>query len=325
MEEFNVVPSVHTEVIRSMSSTEKNELINELSFLLQNNAARINVLKEGGFRQLFRVLTGKDKQIRDQISLDTNSSIKIVLDILVALSRENDSLREKQLHLQNELIDIKRSDDLQSMYLLRILSDMETSGISTADVEPLLEDWKAKREKLELAAAEEEAAAMIETEAPAAELPYDELPEGAEFPESADPDAPAVDRTELRKDVVDKYIGELGGKAYNSSDVASAAARTDAVMALFRGKITGTVIGLLDLAPGRDNFEGILFTGDGFAYKKSMSKFFIRYDEIESIAPGMNLFINGHFRNGMDSLVISSSAGIPLAALKTMLEELRSV
>lgn len=324
MEDYTIVPSVHTEVIRAMSPSEKNELISELSFLLQNNSARINVLREGGFRQLFRVLTGKDKQIRDQISLDTNASIKIVLDILVALSNENDSLREKQLHMQNELIDIKKSDDLQSMYLLRILSDMESSGISTADVEPLLEDWKAKREKLEMAASEGEAAAMIETGDTAA-LPYDELPEGAEFPEASEPDAPAVDRTDLRRDIIDKYISALGGKAYNSSEVSEASARTETVRTLFRGRITGDDIGLLDLADGRENFEGILFTSEGFAYKKALSKFFIRYSEINSLTPGMNLFINGYFQNGMDSVVISSSAGIPLNTIRDMLEELRSV
>lgn len=325
MEEYKVVPSVHTEVINAMNSSEKNELISELSFLLQNNAARINVLKEGGFRQLFRVLTGKDKQIRDQISLDTNDSIKIVLDILVALSKENDSLKDKQHSLQQELIENKKGDALQSMYILRILSDMESSGISTVDIEPLLEDWKKKHAELELAAAEEEAAAvMIETDDTAA-LPYDELPEGAEFPEASEPDAPSVDRTALRKDIIDKYISELGGKTYNSSEVYGASARIEAIKAIFRGKITGEDIGLLDLADGRENFEGILFTSDGLAYKKSLSKFFIRYMDINSVTPGINLFINGFFQNGIDSAVVSNSSGIPLNILKDMLEELRSV
>lgn len=315
MNEYNIVPSVHAEVISRMSLAEKNELISELSFLLQNNESRIKVLNEGGFRQLLRVLTGKDKQIRNQISLDTNASIKIVLDVLIALSTENDSLKLKQAHLQDQLTEIKKSDDLQSMYLIRLLNDMQDKGLTTADVEPLLTDWTEKRNKaLEEAAAAEAEAALPDSGEPEA-LP---LEEDEEF-------EPASDPTEYRKAASDRYIKELGENTFNSSELTDISDRIEATKLCFRGKIQGEIIGFVDFNAGKADFEGIIFSAEGVAYKKSLSKFFVRYDEIESIEMDMNLYINGYFQNGMERAVINEKVRIKPSVLKDMLEALRAV
>ena len=315
MNEYSIVPSVHAEVISTMTASEKNELISELSFLLQNNESRIKVLNESGFRQLLRVLTGKDKQIRNQISLDTNTSIKIVLDVLIALSKENDSLKLKQAHLQDQLTDIKKSDDLQSMYLIRLLSDMQDKGLTTADVEPLLTDYNEKRTKAieEAAAAEAAAEALPDSEEPEA-LPYEEE-EGFE---------PDINIAEHRKAASDRYIKELGENTYNSSEIADISERIEAAAGAFRGKVQGDIIGFIDFSGNKDNFEGMIFTSEGFAYKKSLSKFFVRYDEIESIDLNMNLYINGFFSNGMNNAVINEKVRIKPAVLKDMLEALRA-
>ena len=139
---------VHDEVIQNMTEFEKNELMNELKIIMQNQEARVAVTKEGGFRQLWRVLTGKQEVLENQIILDQLEINKITFSILMQLSKKQAEQSNDLNEMSLRIYELERIVPILCMYIMRQNKEITDLGGTPEDT-TLLEQYveEALKEK----------------------------------------------------------------------------------------------------------------------------------------------------------------------------------
>lgn len=131
MAQFEVTPVVHGEVIQKMNKNEIIMLMNELTFLMQNQDTIVTLSSETkGLRHIWDVLTGKQRKSDNKIKVKQTEINKIVSEILKCLMH-------RQLDIQEDIQYLKTMVMLQSIYLVRISLDLNEAGISDIDIIPL--------------------------------------------------------------------------------------------------------------------------------------------------------------------------------------------
>lgn len=135
---YSVSTTVHTEVITAMSPTEKIELMNELNFLIQDHEAIVNVCAEKGFKHIFRVLNGKNRDSHNQLNIDQKNINNVISSIMMILIQDVNDLQQSNSDF--ELKYIKRVLSLHNMYLIRITKELKEMEIAEIDNTPLIKE-----------------------------------------------------------------------------------------------------------------------------------------------------------------------------------------
>ena len=136
---YNQTAMVHAEVVNDMTTYEKNQLMDELTTLLQNQGARVEVSQERGFPYLWRVLTGKQRRLQDQIIVN-QAQINSVFQELFGILNKRQNTAEYDIQALNErVLYQERITALQSMYIIRMNQEIARLGGQAADMEPLEE------------------------------------------------------------------------------------------------------------------------------------------------------------------------------------------
>lgn len=141
----NDTPMIYPEVITQMSENEMNLLMNELVVLLQNQDARICISQEKGFRYLLRVLTGKQKKLKDQIWIDQRDINRIGQQIQSLLWKKIVNLDDDIVSLQAQINYLQAIARLQGILLSRILE-----RFPDIDAEPIENDIEQMHDEIEL-------------------------------------------------------------------------------------------------------------------------------------------------------------------------------
>ena len=131
------MPTVHAEVVNDMTTYEKNQLMDELATLLQNQSARVEVSLERGFPYLWRVLTGKQRRLQNQVIVD-QSHINNVFQALFSILNKRQNTTDHDIQSLNErVLYQERITALQSMYIIRMNQEIARLGGQSADMKPL--------------------------------------------------------------------------------------------------------------------------------------------------------------------------------------------
>lgn len=137
MKTNNQSPVIYPEIISEMTGYEKKRLMDELTVLMQSQSARVEVAQERGFPYLWHVLTGKQRRLQRQITVDQTQINEIVQTMLQELVKN-------QVHNGNDIAALnermyyqERITALQSMYIIRMNQEIARLGGQAPDTAPL--------------------------------------------------------------------------------------------------------------------------------------------------------------------------------------------
>lgn len=136
MSEYKMIPVVHPEVVDEMTPYEVNRLMDELEALLQNQQARVEVSQEKGFPYLWRVLTGKQRKVQQQITVDQTGINTIMQKILRGLWKSQVSIKEDTNSLQERVARLERIVGLQNLTMMQMRDEIEMLGGNAIDTQP---------------------------------------------------------------------------------------------------------------------------------------------------------------------------------------------
>lgn len=137
MNSYEIIPTVHTEVIEDMTPYETAKLMDELAALLQNQQARVNVSQESGFPYLWRVLTGKQRKLRQQITVDQTQINQIMQKLLSCLWRSQISVQEDINDVHERVNMLERIVILQNLNMTRMNAEIQQLGGQAVDMRPV--------------------------------------------------------------------------------------------------------------------------------------------------------------------------------------------
>lgn len=138
---------VYAETMNNMTAYEKEKLMDELAALMQNHEARVEVAQEKGFPYLWRVLTGKQTKLQNQILVDQAEINQIIQILLTQLWQGQTEQLEDLNAMQRRVLYLEKITALHSMYIIRLSKELG-GEIDIAPLQAHLDEMMKEEENL---------------------------------------------------------------------------------------------------------------------------------------------------------------------------------